>query len=371
MTVLSESPEQIADNAVLANYCRQWANAPLLALDTEFVRETTFYPIPGLIQLGAGDAQYLLDPLSIDDWSPLRALFAGPIPKVLHSCGEDLEIFQLVLGELPQPLYDTQVGAALAGWGFGLGYQALVSQVLGLQVDKEHTRSNWVARPLTAEQCTYAALDVAHLAELYARISQRLVDLGRIDWWREEGDRALSQSRREVAPDQYYRKLTAGFRLRGRQVLALQQLCVWRESSARRLNTPRGRVLKDAECLEIANRMPSNISELSRLPDLDPRRMRTHADAILGIVQRAEDSPLENCPEPIEPPLPREWGGRLNRLREHVTARATELGLAPELLARKRDCEQVLRTGALPEGLQGWRLAVIGAELVELAKTFT
>ena len=371
MTEFLEPPEQITDNAVLASYCREWANAPMLALDTEFVRETTFYPIPGLIQLGAGSKQYLLDPLSISDWSPLQALFASPIPKVIHSCGEDLEIFDRVLGELPQPLFDTQIGAGLAGWGFGLGYQALVLQVLDIQVDKEHTRSNWVARPLSPEQCKYAALDVAHLAELFARISQRLIELGRFEWWREEGDRVLAQGRREVAPDQYYRKLSAGFRLRGRQILALQQLCAWREQRARHLNTPRGRVLKDSECLEIANRMPSDISKLTRIPELDPRRTRTHADDILDIIQRAEDTPLEACPEPVEPPLPREWSGRLSQLREHVTARAAALDLAPELLARKRDCEQVLRTGTLPESLQGWRAAIVGHELVELAKTFT
>src|SRR5690606_30471169 len=239
----------IDDNVSLARHCEQWAQAPLLALDTEFVRETTFYPIPGLLQLGIQGAQFLIDPLTIDDWAPLQSLFAVAIPKVLDACGEDLEVFERLLGCLPQPLFDTQVGAALAGCGYGLGYQALVAQLLEIHVDKEHTRSNWVARPLSAEQCRYASLDVAYLPQMFERISERLATLGRLGWWHEEGERVIAQARTVTEPAAYYRKLSAGFRLRGAQVAALRDLCAWRELGARQQDVPRGRILKDAECL--------------------------------------------------------------------------------------------------------------------------
>jgi ribonuclease D len=365
------TPMIVTDNAVLADLCAGWINEPLLALDTEFVRETTFYPIPGLLQLGVNGGQYLIDPLTIDDWAPLRALFAAPMPKVLHACGEDLEVFERLLGCLPQPLLDSQVGAALGGWGYGLGYQALVAQLLDIHVDKEHTRSNWVARPLSDEQCRYAALDVAHLPQLYARIAERLEQLGRLAWWREEGERVITAARTVVEPAQYYRKLTAGFRLRGPQLAALRELCAWREQLARQLDTPRGRILKDAECLEIAKRLPQDINALKRIPDVDLRRVAARADDILEIVAQAQDSPEAHWPPAIEPPLPREWGGRLNRLRDLVAERARALGLPAELLARKRDCEYLLRTGELPEVLTGWRLAAVGADLQVMQKSFT
>jgi ribonuclease D len=364
-------PVWIAENAALADHCAQWsmlaAEGAPLALDTEFVRETTFYPIPGLLQLDAGGTQHLIDPLAITDWAPLRELFLSDAPKVLHACGEDLEIFHQLLGIAPQPLFDTQVGAALAGLGNSLGYQALVLQVLDVQVDKEHTRSNWVQRPLSAEQCHYAALDVAHLPPLFTHISARLTELGRFDWWREEGERVVRQSRTVVAPDDYYRKLSAGFRLRDRQVLALQRLCAWREVAARERNVPRGRILKDAEILEIAKRMPRDNSQLARIADIDSQRRNAQAATVIRLLQEVEDADATEIPPPVESPFPREWSGRMNRLRDLVAERAVALGMPPEILARKRDCERVLLDRELPESLQGWRKAVIGDELLAFA----
>lgn len=365
----ASEPRHITSNTALAEHCEQWRQHALITLDTEFVRETTFYPIPGLVQVGVDGLQYLVDPLAIDDWGPLQSLLADPIPKVLHACGEDIEVFQRLLGVVPQPMYDTQVGAALTGWGFGLGYQALVQQVLGIHVDKEHTRSNWVARPLSPEQCHYAALDVAYLPELYARISERLDRLGRLTWWREEGERAVRLGLRQADPAMYYQKLGAGFRLRGRQVAVLQQLCLWRETEARRLNMPRGRILKDAECLEVARRLPQSVVELGRIPDMNPQHVRAFGVAVLALIESVGAD--AEATAPIEAPLPREWGSRLNRLRELVAERAKELDLPPELLVRKRDCEYLLRTGQLPEPLQGWRFAAVGEDLLTLSISLT
>lgn len=362
------APIHVNSDTLLAQMAERWQRAPVLALDTEFVRETTFYPIAGLVQLGDGSAQYLIDPLAISDWAPLRQLFTGPQPKVLHACGEDLELFQLLLGELPQPLFDTQVGAALAGWGYGLGYGALVQQRLGIAVEKEHTRSNWVARPLSAEQCRYAALDVVYLPPLFDELAEQLSAAGRFDWWRQEGERALQLSRGTVAPAQWYRKLGAGWRLQGAQLLFLQSLCAWREVEARARNLPRGWLLKDAECLELARRLPRDEAELARVPDLSPERRRAAAGVILELAAEARASTEASWPPPLAEPLPRELNGQLQRLRNCVNARAVELGMAPELLARKRDLEELLRSGELPPTLaDGWRRGVIGDELLAQA----
>jgi ribonuclease D len=359
----------VTDNKQLAEIATQLHDKPLLALDTEFQRETTFYPIVGLIQLGDAQQQYLIDPLTIDDWSPLRELFTQPKPHLLHACSEDLEVFARLLGVLPQRLFDTQIGAALAGFGFSLSYQALVRECLGIEVEKEQTRSDWLRRPLSVEQCHYAALDIAYLPDVFARIAERLDKLDRMVWWEAEGSAVLATSRDAVAPEQYYLKLSGGWRLRGVQVAALQQLCIWREAEARARNMPRGHILKDAQCLEIARVLPRALPELAGTPELHPQQVRIDGQKILGLVAAAlEFSSAQYPPAPAEP-LRRELGDRLKRLRQLVEERAKELGISAEILARKRDCEFVLRTGELPAALQGWRRAIIGEPLLALSKT--
>jgi ribonuclease D len=359
----------VVENDHLADLAERWCDAPLLALDTEFQRETTFYPIAGLIQLGAAQHQYLIDPLTINAWAPLQRAFAGAAPKVLHACGEDLEIFAQLTDLIPQPLFDTQIGAALAGFGFSLSYQALVKACLDIEIGKEHTRSNWLQRPLSDEQCHYAALDVAYLPEVFAIIAERLHALGRFSWWQEEGSRTLAASREQIPPQQYYLKLSGAWRLRGTQVAALQQLCAWRETEARARNVPRGRIVKDPQCIEIARLLPQSLAELAAIPEIYPQLVRNDGARILAIVESARQTPAADWPAALPAPLPREWGTRMKRLRELVEARAQELNISPEMLARKRDFELLMRTGELPPALLGWRKPIIGEPLLALHKT--
>jgi ribonuclease D len=365
-------PIHVTGNAQLAELAVQWRAAPLLALDTEFVRETTFYPIAGLLQLGDAEQQYLIDPLAIDDWAPLRDVLSGAnssMPKVLHSCSEDLELFNRLLGVAPQPLFDTQVGAALAGMGFSLSYQALVQACLGIEVEKEQTRSDWLRRPLSAAQCHYAALDVAYLPTVFAQLAERLTQLGRFEWWREDGQRIAAASNPQAAPEQYYLKLSAAWRLQGPQLAVLRELCSWREREARARDVPRGRIVKDPQCIEIARCLPRTPGELAGCADLHPQQVRHDGAALLELIERARALPAADHPLAPEAPLPREQAERLKRLRDLVAARAVDLGLAPEVLARKRDCEQLLRQRVLPANLKGWREAEIGAPLLSLLNT--
>lgn len=362
-------PIHVVDDAQLAELATHWRSASLLSLDTEFVRETTFYPIAGLLQLGDAEQQYLIDPLAIRDWTPLRELFADGAPKVLHSCSEDLELLQRLLGTAPMPLFDTQVGAALAGIGFSLSYQALVHTCLGVEVEKEQTRSDWLRRPLSAAQCHYAALDVAYLPAVFAQLAEKLTALGRFDWWREEGARIVAASQAQNAPEQYYLKLGAAWRLHGVQLAALRELCSWREREARARDVPRGRIVKDPQCIEIARLLPRTAAELAAVPELHPQQIRRDGPALLELVERARALPAAEHPPAPEAPLPRDEADRLKRLRELVTTRAKELDMAAEVLARKRDCELLLRTGTLPDSLKGWREAEIGAPLLSLLQS--
>lgn len=372
------NPLHVTSNSQLADIAAQLHDKSLLAIDTEFQRETTFYPIAGLIQLGDAQHQYLIDPLTIDDWSPLRELFGNDKRCVLHACGEDLEVFSRVVDAIPASLFDTQVGAALAGLGFSLSYQALVRECLGIEVEKEQTRSDWLRRPLSAGQCHYAALDIAHLPAVFDLIAERLDKKGRMSWWEAEGNAVLAMSRDAFAPlcglssaEQYYLKLSGGWRLRGVQVAALQKLCAWRELEARKRDVPRGRILKDAQCLEIARVLPRSLAELSGTPELHPQQVRIEGEKIIELIAQARALPAHEYPLAIDEPLRRELGDRLKQLRKLVEERARELDLAPEILARKRDCEILLRSGMLPDSLHGWRRDIIGEPLLALWKTFS
>lgn len=364
---MNSQPIFVTDNQQFAELAQQWSESPLLALDTEFIRETTFYPIAGLVQLGTDRAQYLLDPLLLTDWTPLQRLFASAAPKVLHACSEDLEVFARLLGGPPLPLFDTQIGAALAGFGFSLSYQALVKACLDIEVGKEQTRSDWLRRPLSEAQCHYAALDVAYLPAIFDLIAERLQRQGRFEWWREECAMTFTAPREPVGPEQYYLKLSGGWRLQGEQVAVLQQLCSWREGEARARNVPRGRILKDAQCLDIARLLPRNLAELSAVPELHPQQIRIEGATVLELVAAARQ-PAESYPPAPSAPLPREWADRLKRLRQLVESRAQELDIPAELLARKRDCESLLRSGELPAALCGWRRSIIGEPLLALQK---
>lgn len=369
--------EYIDSDAALAEQCRQWRDVALLAIDTEFIRTDTFYPILGLIQVGDGEAQYLLDPLRIDDWAPFTALLRdAAIPKVLHAASEDLEVLQRHLGCVPQPLLDTQTGAALAGYPFGLSYQNLVEQCLGEHVPKGETRSDWLQRPLSESQCRYAALDVEHLPAVYRHLKARLDERGRYAWWLEEGAVTVARADAPAVAAEYYQRVKSAWKLSRRQQAVLQKICVWREAEARERDRPRGRILKDHVCVDIARIGPSSLAELADVRDMPPPVLRKYGDTLLALVREGEAVADGDLPPPLPEPLPRSLAEKLKTLRKVVEAKSAEYGIPAEVLARKRELEALLRcyaeTGAAPElpaELRGWREPLIGQALLEALET--
>ena len=331
--------------------------ASVLAIDTEFMRTDTFYPKPALLQFSDGRLIYLVDPLGIDDWQVLRALLTEPtVTKLLHSVSEDFEVFQRLLGCLPQPLLDTQVGAGLAGIGVGMGYQRLVDAVLGIAVEKGETRSDWLQRPLSDEQLRYAALDVVHLIPLYQKIRQRLDALGRVDWWWEEGRRQVGLAEQSSPPEASFQRIKSAWKLDAAQQARLRALCAWRECRARELNVPRGWILKDPVCVEIARRNPTHLAALATIDGLRESTVRKDGQTICDLLASAP--PL--APDEVLPAPPvGEQKERLQRLRAQLDNLARERDIPRELLLNKRDLEAIVRSGKLPAGLEGWRTPLI------------
>ena len=196
----------IRDDVSLAQHCAAWQQLPFVALDTEFMRVDTFYPIAGLLQVGDGQRAYLIDPLLIRDWQPFAALLENPaLLKVLHACSEDLEVLLRLTGSLPAPLFDTQLAAAYLNLGFSMGYSRLVQAVLGIELPKGETRSDWLQRPLSETQVSYAAEDAVHLAEVYRQLAPQL-SAEKTAAVLEDGAELISNMRREVLPEELYRE---------------------------------------------------------------------------------------------------------------------------------------------------------------------
>jgi ribonuclease D len=359
--------------AALAAAADAWAGAAALALDTEFVRERTFFPRLGLIQVSDGRTAYLIDPLAVADLAPFAAVLSAPgTVKVVHSASEDLEVFKRALAAVPEPLFDTQIGAALAGVGGSLGYQKLVATVLGVELGKGETRTDWLARPLSPAQRSYAAEDVAYLLPVYERLRAELQRLGRLHWVLEDSAALLSGlTRLDEDPESAYRRIRGAGRLNRRQLGVLQTLAAWRDQEARRRDLPRSFVLKEDLLLSLATRQPTVVRDLERLPALDARQAARDSATWLALIEKALARPDSELPEPAErlpfTPAVRQLE---DRLRQLVAERAAALGIPPEILSSRRNLGGLLKSALvdpeprLPRELAGWRREVIGEELL-------
>jgi ribonuclease D len=366
--VRAPRPRLIVTSEALEAVASGISGQPTVGLDTEFVRTRTYYARLGLIQIADTSGVWLVDAVELPSLGPLASVLTDPgVERVLHSCSEDLGAFFHHFGALPPSIFDTQIAAALVGLGFSLSYQALVEQVLGVRLEKEETRSDWTARPLSDAQLEYAARDVAHLLALHEDLLARLRARGRESWAREEFARLLDPSRYEVEPAEAFRRVKGAGGLDRRGLATLMILSEWREEEARRNDLARPFVVRDETLLEIARRRPRRPNELPDILTLPPRERRRYGQALLDAVDRAERMPEHALPRQT-PRAPRiERASELVRgLQALVADRAKELGVAPEVLAHKRALERLVREVAghgsreLPPELEGWRREVVG-----------
>lgn len=365
----------ISDNQSLAQYCAQWQNLPFVALDTEFMRVDTFYPIAGLLQVSEGERAYLIDPLLITDWAPFAMLLQAPqVVKVVHACSEDLEVFLRLTGSLPAPLFDSQIAAGYLNLGFSMGYSRLVKAVLDIDLPKGETRSDWLKRPLSETQVSYAAEDVLHLAQVYRELQTKLSP-EKYQWVLEDCADMVNNLGREIAPEDAYRDAKLAWKLSRAQLAVLRELCAWREREARARNQPRNRILREHSLWPLAKTQPDNLQSLARIEEMHPKTVRQDGEFILDLIKGAAAIPASQWPDALPEPLPIEASSVLKKLRAIGQREAERLDIAPELMLRKKILEALLKSGyptgpyELPESLTGWRRELMGQALLDrLAK---
>ena len=363
-------PDLITTSDALAALCERLRHEEFVTVDTEFMRERTYWPELCVVQLGGEEEVAVVDAQAEGlDLAPLGALLADPkVVKVFHAARQDIEIFLLKFDAVPTPLFDTQVAAMVAGFGDQVSYDGLARALAGAQIDKAHRFSDWSARPLSPSQISYAAADVTHLRRIYTALQDRLTREGRMDWVREEMAVLDQPGTYRTDPETAWERLKP--RTGNRRFLGmLRAAAAWREREAQRINIPRQRLVKDESLLEIAATAPETVADLARARGVSEGFAKGRSGAgLLAAIKEAKALPDSALPDP---PKERSGGAAspalVALLKVLLAAKSEEHNVAPKLLASSDDLDR-LATEAHPDlpALHGWRREVFGEAALAL-----
>lgn len=360
----------ITDRAALEAFCRGLAGAPYVTVDTEFMRDKTYWPQLCLVQLAGPAGAAAVDPLAQGmDLAPLHALMADPaILKVFHAARQDIEIFYNATGKVPAPIFDTQVAAMVCGFGESASYETLAARLAGAHIDKTSRFTDWARRPLTERQLKYAIADVAHLRPVYETLAAQLDRSRRHGWLDEEMAVLTNPATYRLDPADAWKRFKV--RSNNRRMLALvRELAAWRETAAQQRNLPRSRIIRDEALLEIAAHAPADTDELARTRGLGKgfAEGRLGGD-VLAVVARIATMPEADYPQPApRRELPQGVGPLVELLRVLLKLRCEENHVATKLVADSEDLELIAADDQAPvRALQGWRAELFGKDALDL-----
>ena len=361
----------INDSSALSELVQLCLKESVVAIDTEFMRTNTYFATPGLIQIAAAGQVFLIDPLRVEDL-PLLApvLESKEVTKVLHSMSEDIELLFHSCNARIQSPFDTQVAAAFLGLGPSLGYQNLVKEVLGHELDKSETRSDWLKRPLTESQLGYAAKDVEYLLTLYKELETRLAQKGYMDAVLEESSALVKQFFQAWdEPENAYLKLRGGCELKRADQALLRSLVMWRDALAQSKNIPKPWIFSDNSLITIAEKRPVSLSDLKRLKDVQHKSVRRYGEALLGLISEFEMP--SNDFRLIDKPVRGRELDYYQKIKAIIAQAAKESGIAVQLLGSRKMLERVVinvrRHGnkCLPQEYQGWRKVWVSEKIAK------
>ena len=355
----------------LAILCEQIKKEPWLALDTEFLREKTYYPKFCLLQIATPEWVACVDPIALPNLDQLfDAIYNPEIVKVFHSCRQDLEIFFQATGKLPTPVFDTQVAAPLLGFQDNPGYAMLVSSFLGVNLNKAHTRADWSKRPLTPAEIEYAADDVIYLCKIYQVMVQKLTELGRIDWLIQDFADLSNPDHYKVDPEKAWFKVKGKNKLTGKQLSIIQTLAAWREKMAQAEDRPKSWLLRDELLFDLAKLQPESLQELANVRGINERSVHRYGKELCQLIAAAKNRlPLPLNEKDRSAKKTQQQEAILDILTALVRIRAEENALNPTILASRKDLEDLLFNASEESPLlHGWRYTMAGKELVGLLK---
>lgn len=370
----------VSTQAELEALVPKLAALPFIAVDTEFVRVDTFHAKLGLIQIGDREHEYLIDPIAVGDVSALKSLLLSEMPrKVLHACSEDIEVLTRLAGSQPRGIFDTQIAAAFLGQGLQIGYQKALQVFLNVDIPKDESRSDWMARPLTESQIEYAALDVRYLPALYDKLIEELEAKGLTQWV--EADCALMMTELAQAqiidPERIYEDVSNAWRLFPNELAILKALTKWREEQARKRDMPRGFLIKNASLFNLARKQPQRLSQLAEIEDVTPRILRREGESILKVIAEAKTIAESAWPQRLPTPLPKEAKKVFDALKQEGERVAQEINVPLEVLLRKKHVEGLVMgfvdfgdKASLPLALTGWRFDKLTPRLLAVLKQF-
>lgn len=362
----------ITTTADLETFCAKILGQPFVAVDTEFMRETTYWPKLCLIQAATPDDEAVIDPLAPGlDLEPfLQILRDESIVKVFHAARQDVEIFHN-LKAMPRPLFDTQVAAMAGGYGEQIAYDALVRNMLKIELDKSSRFTDWARRPLTENQLTYALADVTHLAALYPRLKSRLEDEGRVAWVADDMKSLADPALYDVSPENAWRRLKPR-KQAPRYLSVYRAVAEWREKTAQLRDQPRGRILKDDAIDELASQAPTDAAQMERLRSVPKGFAGSRfGPELLETIREALRDPEATAPviEKTRSPHNPAAGSVVELLKVLLKARAEDGGVASKLIATVSDLEMIAQDdNADTPALTGWRLEAFGADALRLKR---
>ncbi|MDE2319645.1 MAG: ribonuclease D [Rhodospirillales bacterium] len=364
--------EFIATSEALATLCTRLETEAFVTVDTEFMREKTYYPELCLVQLAGANDVAVVDALAPGmDLAPLGRLLAKPdVVKVFHACRQDVEIFLLLFDAVPTPLFDTQVAAMVAGFGDQVGYDSLVASLTGGHIDKAHRFSDWSARPLSKSQINYAAADVTHLREVYEKLLAKLEKEGRLEWLGEEMGILKRPETYRVDPERAWERLK--IRSNNRRQLGLAKaIAAWREREAQRINIPRGRLLKDEQIPEIASLAPDDADSLAKARGVSAGFASGKSGiSLLAAIAGAKALPEAELPKPErQRETPKASPALVSLLKVLLAAAAEKNNVAARLVASSDDIEALALDETAPNPvLEGWRREMFGETALRLIR---
>lgn len=368
---MTDNTDLITTTAELAAFCKSLSDEPYVTVDTEFIRESTYWPELCLVQLGGSEQASCVDPLADGmDLTPLFNLMADKsVLKVFHAARQDLEIFLKLAGELPTPIFDTQVAAMVCGFGDSVGYENLVSKLTQARVDKGSRFTDWKLRPLSDKQIKYALSDVTHLRPCYEILAGKLDMSGRKKWVEEEMFILEDPNTYLVDPEDAYKRIkTRG--AKGRQLAVLQKVAAWREEQAKSRDMPRNRVLRDEALLEISHRAPKSVDDLAKTRGLGRRLAESSGgQSLLKAIREGADAPKSEWPTPpAKPDFPPWTAAAADLLKVLLKMKSADADVAVKLIANTADVEMIAGFGEKADvpALRGWRRSVFGEDALRL-----